>query len=238
MTISQLHSEFKIGLDKGDSLTNPNYQAEEIDSFLNNAQEEFIEQRAYGTNPKRTGLEEDQKRRDDLREVISDFTSNVFTSNSANKPNGVYVTLPANYRHAIQEEVTITYTDCNNAAATKRIPVVPLTHDRYNRTLADPFNRPYRDEVARLDIENGVFELITDGTYTITGYFMRYIKQPQRIQYGTTYDPVSIGFGVDQASELADHTHREIVKIAVTDALQNIESVRYQTQKVELAEVE
>jgi len=234
MTAAQMHTRFKIGVDKIDSLASANFEAEEIDVFLNDAQEKFIEQRAYGTNPKGTGLEEDQKRRDDLREITKNFTSAAFTFTADNKPNGVFVSLPNDYRHSMQEEVAIAYTDCNNTAATKRIPVLPVTHDRYNKIVNDPFNKPYEDEAIRLDYEGDVYELITDGTYTITNYHLRYLKQPQEIRLGTAY----VVQTTDVDSELADHTHREIIAIAVKDALQDIESNRYQTSKVELAEVE
>lgn len=238
MDISTLHSEFKIGLDKVDSLADPNFLAEEIDSLLNNAQEEFIEQRAYRTNPKRTGLEEDQKRRDDLRNIVKNFTSSVFVTNSNNKPNGIFVVLPSDYRHAIQEEANISFKDCNNVSQTKRIPVVPITHDRYANILFDPFNKPYEEEILRLDYEGNSFELITNGNISVLGYFLRYIKQPRKIQFGTKYDPASPGYGTDQTSELAEHTHREIVNKAVTHALQNIESSRYQTNRIKELEIE
>lgn len=238
MTVKSFHDEFKIGLDKVDSLNSPNFTPEEIDSFLNNAQEEFIEQRTYGNNPKRTGLEEDQKRRDDLREITKNYTTNVFTTTTNNKPNGVFVSLPTDYRHSIQEEATIDYTDCNKISQSKRIPVVPVTHDRYNDVINDPFNKPYEDEAIRLDYENDNFELIGDGVITFKNYSLRYLKNPQRIQFGTTYDPASLGFGIDQTSELATHCHREIVSKAVTNALQNIESNRYQTHRIEEVEVE
>lgn len=238
MTIQDFHQEFKIGLDKVDSLASPNFLAEEIDSILNNAQEEFIEQRAYGNNPKKTGLEEDQKRRDDLRDIIKNFTSNVFITTVNNKPNGTFVSLPSDYRHSIQEEADVTYKDCNGVTQTKRIPVVPVTHDRYGVIISDPFNKPFEDELLRLDYEGDMFELITDGTVTITGYHLRYIKQPRKIQFGTAYDPSSFGYGIDQTSELATHTHREIVNKGVTHALQNIESNRYQTNRIKELEIE
>lgn len=234
MVVSLMHDKFKIGVDKGDSLNTANFLAEEIDSFLNDAQEKFIEQRAYGTNPKGTGLEEDQKRRDDLREITKNYGSSTFISTTNNKPNGVFVDLPEDYRHAMQEEVSISYTDCNNVSATDRIPITAVTHDRYPKIIDDPFNKPYREEAIRLDYEGDVYELITDGTFTITNYHLRYLKEPRVIRFGTAYVVTT----TDVDSELAAHTHREIVKIAVKDALQDIESNRYQTSKLELAEVE
>ena len=58
-------------MDKGDSFDAPSFLEEEIDSFLNISQEKFISKRAFGNNTRRTNFEEDQKRRDDLRTLIS-----------------------------------------------------------------------------------------------------------------------------------------------------------------------
>ena len=234
MTVKVMQEEFKLGVDKILSLNAPGFTAEEIDTLLNNAQEEFIEQRAYRTNPKGTGLEEDQKRRDDLRALIKNYSTTAFSNTANNKPNGKFIALPVDYRHSIQEEVTINYIDCNKDTRSKVVTVTPVTHDRYNKIVNDPFNKPYEDEVIRLDYEGNVFELITDGTYSLTKYFLRYLKEPRRIQYGTQYVIPT----TDVDSELASHTHRELVSAAVTSALENIESNRYPTKKRENITVE
>ena len=224
-----MHLEFKIGLDKILSLNAPGYTAEEIDVLLNNSQEQFIEQRAYRTNPKRTGLEEDQKRRDDLRELIKNYTTSSFSITANSKSNGSFIGLPDDYRHSIQEEINITYKDCNGDSRTKVISVVPVTHDRYNKIIDDPFNKPDEDEVLRLDYEGNVFELITDGIITLNKYFLRYLKEPRTIRFGTKYVIPT----TDIDCELAPHTHREIIAISVQNALENIESQRYRTKKEE-----
>ncbi len=238
MTVAGMHNEFKIGLDKVDSLSYPNLLTEEIDIFLNVAQEKFIKQRAYGNNIRRQGLEETQKRLDDLKNITSNYETSIFITNTSNKPNGAFVNLPANYKFAIEEEAIIEYIDCNNATVTGRKDVVPTTHDRYNKTKKDPFNKPDNEEVLRLGFERvqGVesFELITGDGNSIITYFLRYIREWNEIQYGTQYDVPT----VDIDSELSSHTHREIIAIAIKDALQDIESPRYPTSKNELNNIE
>ena len=239
MTVAQMHSEFKIGIDKVDSLSAPNFLVTEIDLFLNNAQEQFVEQRAGKNNFKREGLEETQKRVDDLKNIIKNYESVTFTNNSASKPNGVFVDLPADYRHAIEEEVSVSYIDCNGVAAIGRPDVTPTTHDRYNRLVKkDPFNKPDKTEVHRLayGVQAGseTFELITASTDTVTNYYLRYLKEPVTIAYGTQYTPVAL----DVDCELSNHTHREIIALAVKNALEDIQSPRYQTSKIELNEIE
>ena len=65
-------------------------------------------------------------------------------------------------------------------------------------------------------------ELISDGTVIIGSYILRYIKKPVEMNLVNNDD-----------CELADHTHSEIVDTAVTMALENIASPRYQSHMVE-----
>jgi hypothetical protein len=236
MTVAQMHIEFKIGLDKVDSLSSPNFIPEEIDIILNNAQEEFITQRAYRNNPRQQGVEETQKRIDDLKNIVSNYSTTTFVNLASNKPNGVFVNLPTNYRHALQEEVIVSYTDCTNTTTTGIATIKPITHDRYNKLIRDPFNKPTNTVVLRLAIEKVStqerFELICPST--ITTYNLRYLRQPQAIRYGTRYQTPT----TDLNCELSDHTHREIIAIAVKNTLEDIESPRYNSTKSELNTIE
>lgn len=262
MTIAEMHNLFKLLMNKADTLNYPNFEPEEIDVFLNNEMFKIIEQRAYGNNHKRLSVEETQKRVDDLRNITVNHTGFVTPTTSANKPNGFFVDLPADYRHALQEDCSIWYTDCNGdgylawvaaaaaAAAlgnpppisillpTKVVPVMPITHDRYNKIIRDPFNKPSDDLVLRLPYQqvNGVnsLELLTDGTFSIIQYNLRYLRTPVSMRYGTVYSTPT----TDVQCELAEHIHREIVEAAVRSTLENIESQRYNTQNQIIRETE
>lgn len=220
-----MHQYFKVLVNKADSLNYMNFEPEEIDLFLNQSMFRFIEQRAYGNNLKNESLEETQKRTDDLRNIITSFSTSTFTTNSFSKPNSRFITLPSDYRHAIEEECLISYTDCNNITATKRVEVVPITHDRYNRIIKDPWNKPYQNMVTRLSHSTELFELTTDGTYTLTTYYLRYLKTPVEMRYGTTYSTPT----TDINCELSEHTHREIVELAAKSVIETIESPRVVT---------
>ena len=244
MTRAEMHTEFKLLMDKSGEGGSPSFLASEIDSFLNIAQEKFISKRAFGNNPRRTSFEENQKRRDDLRNLISNEAITSFVTDlTASKPNGVFALLPNDYRHSINEEATI-YTG-DNSTATRRVSVKPITHDRYNKSINDPFNKPDKDTVYRLDfgllatdevveteegeetnsVTNSYFELICGDGQTVSSYILRYIKTPTKIAQNS-------------ACILATHTHKELVKMAVVDALENVEQPRYQSSKIELNEIE
>ena len=93
MKVSEMHLQFKLGVDKADSLNSPNFLPEEIDVYLSNAQEEFIEQRAYGNNPKRESVEETQKRVKDLQSLTKNAVITPLASTTDNKPNGLFVVI-------------------------------------------------------------------------------------------------------------------------------------------------
>ena len=225
MTITEMHSEFKLLMDKADGGGSPSFLSTEIDKFLNAAIERFVSKRAFGNNPRRTGFEEDQKRRDDLRNLIVTDSSFSLTSDGL-KPNSILVSLPTNYRHALNEEVWVTVLGEDSG---RRIGVKPITHDRYNKIVDDPFNKPDKNTIYRLDYGGDTVELIAAvGTY-INKYYLRYLKNPAVVD-GVSTPNVSC--------DLADHTHREIVRMAVVEALENIEDPRYQSSKIELNEIE
>lgn len=229
MTISQMHIDFRLLYDETNSYSYPSLLPEEIDRYLNIAQQRIIEQRLYGNNVRREGAEESQKRVDDIRNLIKNYSTTTFVTNSDNKPNGVFVQLPSDYRHADQEDIIINYTDCTGTAATKQVEVVPLTHDRYNRTIKDPFNAPYEDLIYRLPYgkigTNDFFELITDNLTSVNTYVLRYYKEPVSMQYGSTYSTPT----TDVNCELAEHLHREIIEEGTKVALENVRSDRMQT---------
>ena len=222
MTIAEMHIQFKVGLDKTDSLNYPNFEPEEIDLWLNKAQDKFIKTR-YSRDPKRDTFEETQKRTDDLREVIVEQTIFPSATQTPVKPNGVLFELPTNpmYWFAINEECGVQYINCAETLILDRKRVKPIQHDDYNKVISDPFNKPSRGKIVRL-MHGDKAELISDGTVIIGSYILRYIKKPVEMNLVNNDD-----------CELADHTHSEIVDTAVTMALENIASPRYLSHMVE-----
>lgn len=241
MTVDEMHLQFKIGVDKTDSFNSANFTPAEIDIYLSDAQEQFIEQRAYGNNYKRDSLEETQQRVKNLQSLVMNATIIPLATTADNKPYGSFVELPADYRHAIEEEVLMTYIDCNNATQQQRVPVVALQHDKYARAVTNPFSKPNLNKVYRLPFgrfnSKEHFELVSASGYTISAYYLRYIKNPAKINLANRTLPVpSIGTG--QQGELADEAYREIIRVAVRNALGDIESPRTQESMQRINEIE
>jgi hypothetical protein len=240
MLISEIHYIYKIAVDKVDTLSTPNLLPEEIDVILNESQAKYIQQRANGTNIKRESLEETQKRLDDLKDITEDFSATTFITNSKNKPNGKFVELPANYLRAMEEDAEIQIIDCHGNSVITRVPVKPVTHDRYNRVIRDPFNKPFEGEVSRLGFgksptgTRGFFELITGENCILNTYYLRYLRKPVQMRYGTAYQTPT----TDIQCEFDDQQQREIIALAVKDTLEKIESQRFSTNQQTLIDIE
>lgn len=210
---------FKLRIDKIDSLNYPDILPEEIDLLLNQAQERFVKQRYGTTNPKGTSFEETQKRTEDLK-VLTANAIIVPSSNAPDNidPNAQFVTLPNDHWFIVQERCSISYNDCNSNITTELCSVYNYTHDDINRVINNSFLKANKDRVLRI-MDNGKVELIHDPLVTLINYRLRYIRRPVKIS--------SITPLVD--CELSEHTHDEIVDQAVLLALEDIESKRLQT---------
>ena len=115
MTISEAHRAFRFGLDKMDGLNAPNFLPEEIDLLLNQAQERFIKQRYDNTNVKRTGFEQDEKRTEDLKEILESKVLSPSTTILGGRTaiNSAFFTLPADNWFIVWEKAYINCATCN-----------------------------------------------------------------------------------------------------------------------------
>lgn len=224
MTNQQFLDFFYIQYDKVANLSAPGYTPAEISLIASEAQELLVVTNYMPkSNIIREGFEEIEKRIQDLGELVtSDIITPAPYNPLLNMPNGVFVTLPNTlisnptdysnvYWFTVFEEA-ITSMMCNNAP--KRVKIIEISHQEYRQLLDDPFNRPTDSKVWRMRFENRRHELITDGTYSITGYHVRYIKKPTPIDLVTNPNA--------QVSQLSDHVHRELLRKTIELALKTI----------------
>jgi hypothetical protein len=229
MTANEMSFEFKVGYDKITNFDAPGYEDEEISLLLNKAQERFFLQTYAATNKFKEGFEETEKRRKDLSELIANATISVASATQTGSlPNGTLYDLPTNFLYAIKEEVTISSEDeCDNG---KRIKVKPITHDEYTINIDNPFKQPDNELVWRLDYSRTVdnvnpkrHELITDGSYTISAYHLRYLRRLPNIVVDEAIPANQVNCILDEI------THRRIVDLAIEIALEMSVDPRLQT---------
>lgn len=219
MDISQAHLAFKIKLDKTSSLEYPSFTSEEIDFWLNDAIITFVKQRAQGITLDKSGVEENQKRIDDLRSLIvldSSLKSNLNTYYE----NSKCFDLPDDYFRYLGDQVTISGTSITE----HRVGTTPATTDIFNiKYLEDPYSKHilhHQTAKPLRMLRDDEIVYVTDGNYVINDCYLSYIKKPVEVNLATN---------TSSDLPLPENVHDEIINIAVRKVLENIESSRYQS---------
>lgn len=231
MTNQEMKQEFLILYDKITNFDAPGYEDVEISVFLTKAQERVVLSRYRGiANKYQEGFEETEIRRKELQELVKGVTlSTPSTTQTGVLPNGVFFDLPKDFLFAISEEVTTeSTTECNDGI---RLMVKPVTHDEYSINVKNPFKKPnIRNYVWRLDYSGDKHELVTDGSFNISEYHLRYMKELVPIIIGT--DTVD-GVAGPQDCELNQIIHKRIVDEAVKIATGITDPEKYQIKNIE-----
>lgn len=160
------------------------------------------------------------------------YNNKSYTANSITGPV-IFNGQQAIFGGSTSPQTVTTYTGTGTVykAERTRADVKPIQHDDYNKIIRDPFNNPILNGnnkmLLRLEID-GQFEILLPSQNSVfSSLIMRYIREPRRISLSSSID-----------CELADHTHQEIVDMAVSSMLENIESQRYQSNLNELNKLE
>ena len=239
MTVEEMHYEVKLKLNKVDSQDYENLIVPEIDWYLNEAQDIFIKQRYGISNNKRSGFEASQKRIDDLREIVVKGQIIPFSTSSADL-NAFEACLPANYMFYVRSRLDIEKEGCGEKTA---VSAVQIQHDDLNEVLNDPFYSPsfeweevpivFMDSSLEL-CNNGSVLGYSDGSFTLNNLRLDYLRHPLRISWangmgtgGYIYPNGVTAVGL-QNCELAEHTHHEIVDLAVMIASGDLDHPNFQ----------
>lgn len=169
-------------------------------SYINIGIDKFVKTRVFGTNPKQKSFEQDQKRIDDLRTLVT--TVELKPKNSTVYKNAYQVELPEDYLYAVGEDVYITsYDKCwkiiDGSPEVKIVDVLECTQEnitsRLNNSLSDYHLHNNTARPLRLVVDNTIV-LFTDGKYTIPKFRLTYIRRPLHID--EKLDLVSTGGGI------------------------------------------
>lgn len=221
MTAQEMQYHFELKLNQFHSIEKT-YTSTDVSAFLNLAQDQLIEDR-YS---KKVGsiisfFEADEKTRMELGSLIANHivnTGSFDTTNIALHPDALFAALPSNYLYSLQEMAVVSYVDCNNDSATGIAKVLPIRHDEYLMNIDNPYGKPYRKLVWRMDYgSTGAkkHELVHGSGETISSYKLRYLRKPTAIDINT---------GVD--CELHEVLHEEIVDRAILIALAMISQLK------------
>ena len=224
MTIEEMHYDIKTKLNKVDTQSYRNLKIPEIDWVLNEAQELFVKLVAEPRVKNHLGFETSQRTIDDIRTIIVNNNCVPIVSNIA--------TLPADYQFFIGAEVDMVKGACEGVKGRFHV----RQHD--DEFESSPFDRSSFEwrTVNGVFFEDGV-KFFTDGTFILSNFCLSYIRKMAYIHYASGFN--ASGYNLPDGTlltgsvncELPEHTHREIVDLAVLIKSGEIQSPDYQ-QKV------
>jgi len=126
----------------------------------------------------------------------------------------------------VLREVTPEIVEDNPTLKLKRTLCKYSQHDDLYAILDDPFNTT-KNSAPLYTIQENFVDLYTGSSFIPQDIFIKYLRRPALMSY-------SRGIG----SELPEHTHDEVIEMAVKSILETIESPRYQSQSGEVLESE
>jgi len=211
MTIKDMHYDFKKKLNKVDSQQNRNLLIPEIDWSLNEAQELFVKMIAEPRMKSYLGFEKSQRNTDDIRTLVVNNKTLTMTNPL---PGYKSYNLPEDYWHFVSATSEIVKGNCEAKARV------------YIRQQDDDFeNSPFDKSSFEWRTLNAVFVdnrlRVYNDDFGIKEMYLNYIKKPSYIhnaedfQSGEYRLPNGTLLTGSVDCELPEHTHREIVDIAV-----------------------
>lgn len=211
-----------------------------IISFINEAIDKFYKTRYSGINFKAQGFEQTQKRIDDLRTLIK---NKKYTEGSINKSdrNSYSVELPEDYVLLLGDTAGIQPSNLNECWETnergeyiiKYTDTLESTIETLNRQLGNSLSehklKYCQARPLKLIQDNNVI-LYTDGNYKISEYQITYLAKPSKIDSSNITNL--------EYTDLPEHTHMEIVKMAIQIYLATKPMQHYNAYSNEIASME
>lgn len=230
MTIAELIRDFKVLVDKEDRESFPDLQPEHIKLFLDPSATRKQKQIYGRTNPKREGFEESRKRKDDLRLLVKTGTSAAVQNPSASISSGEGLefkvweaTFPSDYRFLLKTLAKVVYADCSDEETYVEVSPKEVQQDDVYAAIIDPFNRP--TVLRPLAVTEGnLTQIYVPAGTSVPQIRLTYLRNPRSILTDPFYANENTEY-----QEFPSHVHDEIVREAVTLALEDLEAPRYQT---------
>lgn len=211
-----------------------------IISFINEAIDKFYKTRYSGVNFKAQGFEQTQKRIDDLRTLIK---NKKYTEGSINKSdrNSYSVELPEDYVLLLGDTAGIQPSNLNECWETnergeyiiKYTDTLESTIETLDRQLSNSLSehklKYCQARPLKLIQDNNVI-LYTDGKYKVSEYEITYLAKPSEIN--------SSNITNTEYTDLPEHTHMEIVKMAIQIYLATKPMQHYNAYSNEIASME
>lgn len=236
MSVVTVQDMYDLMLDELNKENTGTVFPDEFERLINSSQLDYVTNRYYN-------VETTEKRTDDLRTLtILDETilntglpvaggelfllpynpnANVVTPKNPSGTNHGYL-----FMLAVSLIVQYQNSPCAYSGTSGLLKAKPMKSDKKYEIIRDPYNRPTEDRLY-YQITGDSFVVFTGTQSFATAAHIDYIRYPRKIEI--------VNATVD--CELPLHARQEIVRMAVTRKLEEIESRRFQSNTVENSKV-
>jgi hypothetical protein len=193
----------------------------EKSQFLTMAQDGVITDLYNGRNPLGESFEETEQLRRYLSNLVREDSLEPI-ENSSGTPIGIsssstFFSLPTDLMYITYEAVKLSSGKCDGLT---NIEVVPVRQDEYHRIKKNPFRGPTDRRALRLDLADGVVEIVCK--YPVESYYLRYLVKVNPIILINLTDGQTINDeSMAMECELPEVLHQRILERAVLMALQS-----------------
>ena len=188
--------------------------------YLTKAQEAMVIDLYSGRNVTGLSFEETEELRRYLAGLIKEVRLSPITATAGIlgiDTKSKFFTLPENLWFITYESVTVSDGKCGEDSS---MEVVPVRQDEYHRLKKNPFRGANNRRSLRLDLSDGVVEIVSK--FTVTAYYLRYLRKIKPIVLEDMPNGLTInGVGTQSGCELHESLHQRILERAVVLALQS-----------------
>ena len=222
----ELHKRFKIAIDKEGISTVPSFTAIEIDYWINTSQDRLVNLKFTGSNPRRIGVDQDQKRIDDLSKLYTTSQEELLVSEGVRGYDVYTMSLPSDYMHLVSVDAGILIDDKR-----KEVQPIECTLENISSKLSNSLSehRSHNGDAKPLQVMySDSIKFYTDKSYVVEYASIVYIRKPSRVLYSS---------GTELA-HFPDYMWDEVISLATRLALSNTADSRYSTYAQESQIVE
>ena len=217
MTTREMHYDFKQKFNKIDSQKNKGLVVPEIDWLLNEAAELFVKRVAQPKVDNGLGFETSQRVIEDIKSIVVGGVWTPVTNN--------VIALPANYLYFVRCRVKLSKGNCKDQEG---VLYIREHNDLFEESQF--YNSSFEWREVNGFYESQGIQAFTDDTFTIDEAKLSYIRKmaymhnAQDFGTGAYLHPSGVTLTGTVNCDLPEHTHREIVDIAVMLAASEVQT--------------
>lgn len=194
MTVYELQNRFNLEVEKY-GVIHP-VQSVIVQDFLNYAYQGYVTEKYDSLIDPAEKFEATERISRILASLIDDYNITAFTAITTNNvPDKIICYYAAGpgidvMQYIIEESAVLNTTDCEGTAATSFAEVIPIKHNRIKTNINNPFLKPTKTRIWRINIMSARLELLIPYGTTLASYTCRYLKKltPVDIEAGTTIE--------------------------------------------------